>query len=171
MPDSKSSSTKAPRHHNRWLILISIFKLAQALLFIAVGVGALRLLHKDVGDMVTRFAEHMRFNPEQRFVNFLLEKSSLINDKILRRIGAVVFIYAALDLIEGTGLYLEKTWAEYLTLIITASFLPWELFEIIRKVTWVRGGLLVVNVLVFIYLLKIVTERGKHRRDGLRIKS
>jgi uncharacterized membrane protein (DUF2068 family) len=167
MPDSKSSSPKVPRLHNRWLILISIFKLAQAILFIAVGVGAMRLLHKDVGDMVTRFAEHMRFNPEQRFVNFLLEKSSLINDHILRRIGAVVFIYAALDLIEGTGLYLEKTWAEYLTLIITASFLPWELFEIIRKLTWIRGGLLVVNVLVFIYLLKIVTERVKHRKNGL----
>jgi uncharacterized membrane protein (DUF2068 family) len=167
MPDSKSSSPKAPRHHNRWLILISIFKLAQALLFIAVGVGAMRLLHKDVGDMLTRFVEHLRFNPEQRFVNFILEKSSLIDDKMLRRIGAVVFIYAALDLIEGTGLYLEKTWAEYLTLIITASFLPWELFEIIRKLTWVRGGLLVVNVLVFIYLLKIVTERVKHRKNGV----
>jgi uncharacterized membrane protein (DUF2068 family) len=168
MPDSKSSPPKAPRHHNRWLILIAAFKLAQALLFIAVGVGALRLLHKDVGDMVTRFAEHMRFNPEQRFVNFLLEKSSLIDDKMLRRIGAVVFIYAALDLIEGTGLYLEKTWAEYLTLIITASFLPWELFEILRKLTWIRGGLLVLNVLVFIYLLKIVTERVKLRRSGAR---
>jgi uncharacterized membrane protein (DUF2068 family) len=166
MSDSKLLSPTTQKHHNRWLILIAVFKLAQALLFIAVGVGALRLLHKDVGDTLARFVEHLRFNPEQRFVNFILEKSSLINDKILRRIGAVVFIYAALDLIEGTGLYLEKTWAEYLTLIITASFLPWEIFEIIRKLTWVRGGLLIVNMLVFIYLLKIVTERGKNRRKA-----
>jgi uncharacterized membrane protein (DUF2068 family) len=166
MTDSPSQSLTPPKHHNRWLILIAAFKLAQALLFIAVGVGALRLLHKDVGDMLTRFVEHLRFNPESRLVNFILEKSELIDDKILRRIGAVVFIYAALDLVEGTGLYLEKTWAEYLTFIITASFLPWEIFEVFRRLTWVRGGLLVVNTLVFIYLLKIVIERGRHRRNA-----
>ena len=56
-----------------------------------------------------------------------------MNDRLLRRIGEVGFIYAALDLVEGTGLYLEKVWAEYLTLAITASFLPWEIFEVLRK--------------------------------------
>ena len=150
-----------PRRRNRWLVLIAAFKLAQALLFIAIGVGALRLVGKDVGDMLERFANHLRFNTEPRFVNFILEKSSLVTDHMLRRIGAVVFIYAALDLIEGTGLYLEKAWAEYLTLGITASFLPWEIFEVIRRHTPIRAGLLVVNALVFLYLLKLVVERGR----------
>ena len=83
---------------------------------------------------------------------------------MLKRIGEVVFIYAALDLIEGVGLYLEKAWAEYLTLAITASFLPWEIFEVLRKVTWIRSGLLTVNALVVFYLLKMVLERGRYRR-------
>jgi len=85
---------------------------------------------------------------------------------VLWRIGEVGFIYASLDLIEGTGLYLEKIWAEYLTLTITASFLPWEIFEVFRRVTWIRSGLLLVNTLVFFYLLKIVVERGRHRRGS-----
>ena len=164
MTETMTSPMLKPRHRNRWLTLIAAFKLSQALLFIAVGVGALRLLHKDVGDLVSQLAEHLRFNPESRFVNFILDKSSLIDDHILRRIGAGVFIYAALDIIEGTGLYLEKVWAEYLTLAITASFLPWEIFEVMRRVTWIRLALLVVNTLVFFYLLKIVVERGKQRR-------
>jgi uncharacterized membrane protein (DUF2068 family) len=153
-----------PRRHNRWLTLIAAFKLSQALLFIAVGVGAFRLLHKDIGDLLTHLVEHLRFNPESRFVNFVLDKSSLVTDRILRRIGEVGFIYAGLDLIEGTGLYLEKVWAEYLTLAITASFLPWEIFEVLRRVTWIRASLLAVNALVFFYLLKVVVERGKDRR-------
>ena len=164
MTDSPTMSLSKPRRRNRWLILIAAFKFSQALLFIAVGVGAFRLLHKDVGDMLTHLVEHLRFNPESRFVNFVLDKSSLVNDRILRRIGEVGFIYAALDLIEGTGLYLEKTWAEYLTLAITASFLPWEIFEVLRRVTWIRASLLLVNALVFLYLLKVVVERGKDRR-------
>jgi uncharacterized membrane protein (DUF2068 family) len=156
-----------PRRRNRWLVLIAAFKLAQALLFIAIGVGALRLVGKDIGDMLERFANHLRFNTEPRFVIFILEKSSLVTDHMLRRIGAVVFIYAALDLIEGTGLYLEKAWAEYLTLAITASFLPWEIFEVLRKLTWIRCGLLTINALVVFYLLKMVIERGRRRqRDG-----
>jgi len=148
------------------LILIAAFKLGQALLFASIGVGALKLLHKDVGDVLERVAYHMRFNPESRIVNILLEKASLIDDRLLRRIGEVVFIYAGLDLVEGIGLYLEKTWAEYLTLLITASFLPWEVFEIIRRITLVRFSLLTVNVLVFLYLLKMVVARGKRTQES-----
>ncbi len=154
------SRLSAPhRPHNQWLILIAVFKMAQAALFIAIGVGALKLLHKDVGDQLARLADHLRFNPESRFVNFVLEKSFLLDDRLLRRIGAVFFIYAGLDLLEGIGLYLEKAWGEYLTLAITGSFLPWEIFEVIRRLTLVRVSLLAVNALVFIYLLKLVTAR------------
>jgi uncharacterized membrane protein (DUF2068 family) len=166
MADSPTHSVSKPYHHNQWLILIAAFKLAQALLFVAIGVGALRLLHKDVGDVLARLADHLRFNPESRFVNFILEKAALLDDRLLRRIGAVVFVYAALDLIEGVGLYLERTWAEYLTLAITGSFLPWEIFEVIRRVTVTRVSLLTVNAMVFFYLLKLIVERGKRLRRG-----
>lgn len=160
--DFASRSTKTRPHHNRWLILIAAFKLSQALLFIGIGVGALQLLHKDVGDVLAKVADHLRFNPESRFINFILDKATLVDDRILRRIGAVVFVYAGLDLLEGIGLYLEKAWGEYLTLAITGSFLPWELFEVCRRLTWVRFGLLVVNALVFLYLFKVVVGRERH---------
>ena len=78
----------------------------------------------------------LRFNPESRFVNFILDRASLVNDPLLRRIGALAFSYAGLSLAEGIGLYLEKAWGEFLTLAITASFLPWEVFEVFRRLTW-----------------------------------
>lgn len=153
-----------PRSHNSWLILIAAFKLAQAVLFVAIGVGALQLVGKDVGDLLSQLADHLRFNPESRFVNFILDKAALLDDRLLRRIGAVVFIYAALDLTEGIGLYLEKVWAEYLTLAITASFLPWEIFELSQRITMVRVALFGVNALVFFYLLKLVAMRGRREQ-------
>ncbi len=168
MTDSPSQPATSKRHRNRWMILIAAFKLGQALLFAAVGVGALRLLHKDVGDVLQRLADHLRFSPESHFIgviNYILAKSSLVNDQMLRRISAVGFIYAAFDLIEGTGLYLEKTWAEYLTLIITASFLPIEGYEVFHRVTPIRVSLLVINALVFFYLLKMVVERAKQPKN------
>jgi uncharacterized membrane protein (DUF2068 family) len=165
MTDSPTQITAKPHRHNQWLILIAAYKLVQALLFAAIGVGALRLLHQDVGDLLSQLAEHLNFNPESRFVNFILDKASLLDDPLLRRIGAAAFCYAGIGLLEGIGLYLEKVWAEYLTLLITASFLPWEIFEVIRKLTYFRVSLLVVNVLVLLYLLKLVTRRGRNS-DG-----
>jgi len=116
-------------------------------------------LHKDVDDVFAQLASFLRFNPESRFVNFLLDKASLIDDPLLRRIGVLAFCYAAVSAAEGVGLYLEKAWGEYLTLLITASFLPWEMFEVVHRITWVRVSVLTVNLLIFLYLLKLVASR------------
>jgi uncharacterized membrane protein (DUF2068 family) len=161
MNDSPSTSSLAHVPHNKWLVLIAFFKLMQALLFVGVGIGALHLLHVDIDDFITRVFSVLRFNPESHFVNFVLEKASILDARMLRRISTVVFAYASLSLTEGIGLYLEQTWAEYFTLILTGSFLPLEIFEILRRTTWPRAGLLLINALVFIYLLKLVAGRSR----------
>jgi uncharacterized membrane protein (DUF2068 family) len=153
------------RRHNRWLVLIAFYKGLQALLFIAIGVGALHMLHRDIADDLALLADHLNFNPESRFVDFVLDKASLINDPLLKRIGAAAFSYAGLSMAEGIGLYLEKMWGEYLTLAITISFLPWEIFEIFHKITWFRSSLLAINILVLFYLAKVVIEQARERRS------
>jgi uncharacterized membrane protein (DUF2068 family) len=155
--------------HNKLLVLIAVYKALQAILIAAVGVGALRLMHKDLGGIFDSIREALHFSPESRLVNFLADKVSLVNDPMLRRIGVIAFSYSALSAAEGIGLFLEKAWGEVLTLLITASFLPWEIFEVHRQVTWLRVGLLIINVLVVVYLLKVVEERSKramHRKSA-----
>lgn len=161
MTESTKQLDMERQPHNKWLVLIAVYKSLQALLFIAIGFGALRLLHKDIEDVLTQVATALRFNPESRFVNFLLDKAAILDDPMLRKIGVLAFAYGSVSLVEGIGLYLEKAWAELLTLGITASFLPWEVFEIFRRLTWIRISLLGVNILVFLYLLKLLTERRR----------
>jgi uncharacterized membrane protein (DUF2068 family) len=161
MTESNPQLDQERQKHNRWLVLIAAYKFLLAAMFVAVGVGALRLMHKDIDDVISHIGDLLRFNPESRFVNFLYDRASLINDPLLKRIGALAFSYAGLSLAEGIGLYLEKAWGEYLTLAITASFLPWEIFEVLHRLTWVRVVLLLVNALVFVYLLRIVVDRRK----------
>jgi uncharacterized membrane protein (DUF2068 family) len=158
---------RATPDHSRWLVVIGVLKLFKAVLFILLGVGAVHLLHKDLVDEVTHFILALRFDPENHFINLILEKVALISPHRLREISIAIFLYATLDIIEGTGLALEKTWAEYLTLILTACFLPWEVFEIIRHVTWLKIVLFVLNILVVIYLIFHVQGRmrAKARRS------
>jgi len=145
--------------HDRGLLLIGLFKLAKAIFFFCIGAGAVHLLHKDVGDEVTRLALRLRFDPESRLVALILHKADLIDAHRLRQISVGTFGYSALALTEGVGLLLEKVWAEYLTLILTASFLPWELYEIARRPDWFRLSLLLINLAVLAYLIWLLRRK------------
>ena len=157
-------TTHSHPNRNRWLIAIGALKLMKAVLFISMGFGVIRLLHQDVADVLMRFLLALRFDPENRFVNVLLEKTALLSPHRLKEISFAIFLYAALDIIEGTGLVLEKVWAEYFTLILTGSFLPWELYEIIRHVTVLKIVLTLLNLAVFISLANVVNEKVRARQ-------
>jgi len=146
--------------HDRGLLLIGIFKLAKAIFFFCIGVGAVHLLHKDVGDEVMRLAVKLKFDPESRLVALLLNKADLIDAHRLRQISVGTFGYSALALTEGIGLLLEKVWAEYLTLILTVSFLPWELYELARRPDWFRLSLLIINLAVLAYLVWLLRRKN-----------
>src|SRR5277367_170231 len=157
-------TTHSHPDRNRWLIAIGVLKLLKAALFVSMGFGVIRLLHQDIADVLLRFLMALRFDPENRFVNMLLEKSALLSPHRLKEISFAIFLYAALDVIEGTGLVLEKVWAEYFTLILTGSFLPWEFYEILRHLTILKVVLTALNVIVFVYLLNVVNEKVRLRQ-------
>lgn len=161
--DKINGTRKQRGPHDEWLIVIGGLKLLKGIFFILLGIGALKLMHKDIVYMMSRWAVDLRFDPENRFVNLVLEKVALIDAHKLKEISAAIFCYAALDWIEGLGLVFEKVWAEYLTLILTASFLPWELFEIARHATWAKFVLMLINLLVLIYLVFVVQQRLRLR--------
>lgn len=159
----KESVRVVPHHHNRWLVVIGVLKLLKAVLFVLVGIGAVRLLHKDVVDLFSRLLAELNFDPESRFVNMVLDKVALLNDHRLRMISTAIFSYATVDVVEGIGLLMEKTWAEYLTIIVTASFLPWEMFEVFHHVTWIKLALFIGNAAVVVYLIYDVRKRLRSR--------
>ena len=165
MTTSPTHIARSRKRRDKGLMLIAAYKFLIALLFTAVGFGALRLIGKDVDNLLANLVSDLHF-PESRFINFLIDKASLIDDHMLRRIGAGAFCYSGLSLLEAIGLYLEKAWAEYLTLAITASFLPFEIHEILHRLTWMRVGVFISNVAVLIYLIVIVFERHRKSRTG-----
>jgi uncharacterized membrane protein (DUF2068 family) len=63
------------------------------------------------------------------------------------------FVYMVLELVEAIGLWHEKRWAEYLTAVAIAGLLPFEVIELSRRVTVIRVGALVINLLILFWLL------------------
>ena len=56
MTEIAAQLAQKQQQHNKLLILIAAYKGLQAVLFVAVGIGALRLLHKDVDDVLSQIA-------------------------------------------------------------------------------------------------------------------
>jgi uncharacterized membrane protein (DUF2068 family) len=141
--------------------LIASFKLFKGVLLLAAGIGALKLLHKDVALEVDRWVDLFRVDPHDRLIHHVIEKVSSVNSKKLKEFSVGTFFYAAMLLTEGTGLLLGKRWAEYFTIIATSSFIPLEIYELHRHVDLARGALLLINIAVVIYL---IFELARNRR-------
>jgi uncharacterized membrane protein (DUF2068 family) len=82
-----------------------------------------------------------------------LNKLFSLHSTTLTGVGLAVLGYAAIEGVEAVGLWLQKRWAEYLTLIVTASFLPLEVWEMVHKLTPFKLIAFVINVAVVLYLL------------------
>jgi uncharacterized membrane protein (DUF2068 family) len=137
---------------NRWILLIAVFKLIKGVLLVAAGIGALRLLHKDVADVVEHWINVLRLDPDNRFIHALMAKVWSVDDRTLEEISAGTFCYAALFLTEGTGLLLGKRWARYFTIIVTGSFLPLEVYELMRQASVAKTVVILLNVAIIGYL-------------------
>jgi uncharacterized membrane protein (DUF2068 family) len=134
------------------LLLIAIFKLFKAALLIAVGIGALKFLHRDIAATVMHWTAVLRVDPDNRIVHGILAKLVRTTPRQLKELSVGTFIYAGLFSIEGVGLLLRKRWAEYLTIITTGLLVPLEVFELSRHFTIGKLVVLFVNVLIVLYL-------------------
>ncbi len=118
------------------LALIGGFKLVKGLALLAVAAGAHHLLHKDIADFVATWVAQLHLDPDNRYIGKAMAGILSLDDRKLRAIGAGTLVYAALLLTEGIGLLLRRRWAEYFTVVVTGSFIPLEVYELTRRLTW-----------------------------------
>jgi uncharacterized membrane protein (DUF2068 family) len=147
------------KHSSRGLWLIAAFKLFKGFALLAVAIGALKLLHKDVASEVERWINYLRVDPHNHHIDKLLAKLGLLDDRKLKELSVGTFFYSALLITEGVGLALKQRWAEYFTIISTALLLPLEVLEIARRVSFVRIALFLVNIAVVVYLIIEVRKK------------
>jgi uncharacterized membrane protein (DUF2068 family) len=145
------------------LRVIAVFKLTKGLLLLAVGIGAIKLLHRDISEIATSWITAIRVDPDNRLIHGLITKLGLMNDRKLEELSIGSFFYAALLLTEGVGLWLKKRWAEYFTIIVTCSLIPLEIYEIAKRVTVTRIVILLVNAAIVWYLfVQLRKGHGRH---------
>jgi uncharacterized membrane protein (DUF2068 family) len=103
---------------------------------------AIRDLYRDLG-----------FDVNHSKLLGLIQHSFALTPRTLTFLAIGLAIYAVIELVEGVGLWLGKRWGEYFAMVATSIFLPYEIYDLTVKVTWLRVGALLVNILLVIYLI------------------
>ena len=67
-------------------------------------------------------------------------------------------LYASTFTLEGVGLWRERRWAEYLTIVTSSLLLPFEFIAVLHRLTLVRTGVLLANAAIVAYLIVVTTR-------------
>jgi uncharacterized membrane protein (DUF2068 family) len=133
---------------------------------VLLGAGAYLLTH--VGSDFSRLADHLmrrlELDPHRPFLRHILEKLRGLKASTVVITGIAAIGYGLLELVEGTGLWLDQLWAEYLTVIATSLLIPFEVYELIRNPSPLKAAGIAVNVAIVVYLVYALRRRLRAER-------
>ncbi len=132
--------------------LIALEKAVKGTVLLIVAFKMLTLFNRDVHGWAEDFVTRHGIDLANRYVQTTLQRLSGVGNTQIVELSVGATVYALLLFVEGIGLWLQKRWAEYLTTALTALFIPVEIYELYEKFTWVRVGILAINIFIVWYL-------------------
>ncbi|MEV0643389.1 DUF2127 domain-containing protein [Streptomyces sp. NPDC050619] len=127
---------------------------------------AVRRLFDEYLDVFRPVFKHFHYDLDHSPVVGTIQKTFGYEHRTLVLVAGLLLAYALIELVESAGLWYAKRWAEYLTVVATAAFLPLEIYELTEHISWLKIGTLVLNVLAVVYILlakHLFGLRGGHR--------
>ncbi|HJX54656.1 MAG TPA: DUF2127 domain-containing protein [Polyangia bacterium] len=132
---------------------VAVYEAAKGILVLAVGLGLLELIHRDLQQIAEHIAKHLHLNPSAHYPRVFLGVASKLNDARLWALAGGAVAYSGLRLIEAVGLWKGRRWAEWLGALSGGIYIPVEIYEAARKATATRLFLLIFNVAMVAYLV------------------
>lgn len=127
--------------------------IAVALLIITLRLPTLQSFARSLNNDLTSLADTTGRNPSRSFVLRQANRVLDLSPTSLHVLLVTAIAYAVIEGVEAVGLWLERRWAEYLTAVATAGFLPFEVHELAKRITVFRVGALVVNLAILAWLV------------------
>jgi len=140
---------------------VAFFEALKGVVVLLAGSGLLSFVHKDVYIVAAMLVEHAHLNPASRSPQIFLDAASRLNDSRLVLLAVGAAVYASVRLIEAYGLFFERSWAEILAALSGAIYVPFEMYELVRRPTWYGAALLLVNVAVVAIMVRALVQRRK----------
>jgi uncharacterized membrane protein (DUF2068 family) len=117
------------------LRVIALLKFGKALLLLLTVLGVHALLRPDVADRLYEWSTTLTDDTARDYLLRFLDWITGPGFKAVSRAQWVTLGYMAVVLLEGTGLWLRKRWAEWLVVVAGACLIPFEVWELAGHTT------------------------------------
>lgn len=147
--------TDPPPSDQAGLRAVAVYEAAKgvlALMGLGLGFGWLRRYHWDFDDALIAAVERLHVDRGGRAVSWVLERATHVTDIHLYVTAGMLLLYAAIRLTEAYGLWLDRRWGSWLGVWSGAIYIPFEIYELAERVTWLRAMILFLNVAIVLFL-------------------
>ncbi|SDG17064.1 DUF2127 domain-containing protein [Dyella sp. 333MFSha] len=141
--------------HPAGLRIIAVYKAVKTVGLILIASAAFHLDREDSFRRLVQWLEHLQLTDSNDLRWSLVHLLQQMGPAKVEAVGIVALIYAAIFATEGIGLWMRKHWAEWFTVIATGSLVPVEIYECIVRFGWLKVAILVANVLIVVYLVRL----------------
>ena len=141
-----------------------MFEATKGVLVVAAGFSLFAFVHGDVSAFLEQLVAQLHFNPAKHFPKIFAMLSSGLSDAHLRLLALLAALYSSMRFIEAYGLWFGKSWAEWFALVSCSVYLPIEVYELAKGVSWIKIGLVAVNLAIVFYMAYVLrNKRTAHR--------
>lgn len=143
-----------PKNNEKILKGIIVFKCVNAFFQLIAGFYVLSLMGKDISLIFLQLIDGLSETFQTLLINSMVPFLEKINDKGVLTTGIVLFLSGICSIIEGIGLHLRRRWAEWLTVIATGIFIPFELFYLLTSPSVGMLVTLLINSFIVLFLAR-----------------
>src|SRR5271165_2182115 len=132
---------------------IATFEAVKGVVVLALGLGLLGLIHKDLEQAAENLLSFLHMNAEHRLGKVILHAASTTTDARLWALAAGAVAYSTVRFIEAWGLWNRRVWAEWFALLSCALYMPVELVKLGEHPNWIHFVVFFGNLAIFAYML------------------
>ncbi len=152
-----------PRQRHAGLRIIAFYEIVKTVCLVLLALAAFHLNRQENFEHLVHWLEHLDLTGSNGLRWKLVDVLVAFGPRKFVAVGVVTLGYALLFAIEGIGLWMGKHWAEWFTVIATGSLIPLELYESLYHFGWIKLAMLVGNVAIIVYLVRIALQPPESR--------
>jgi len=131
---------------------VAVFEALKGAIVFVAGFGLTRLVHRDVAHAAHALIDRLHLDAARKFPHIFLQLAANLSDAQLWGLAVLALAYALLRFAEAYGLWFQRRWGEWIAAVSGGIYVPVELYELARGVTWIKLAALLLNAAVVAYM-------------------
>ena len=148
----------------RALKVVAVFEACKGLLVLFAGLTLFSLIHQNIQSVAEQLVGHLHLNPAKHIPRIFIEAAGSLTDGRMLLFALFALLYSSMRFVEAYGLWFARRWAEWFALVSGSIYLPIELYELIKGVSWLKIIFVLINLLIVFYMAMMLK---RNRNESL----